>query len=376
MSTDFATITKEIAPILYEHIEMANNMGFFKYNEMPYVEELDDEASKVCKQIHDGISNYYSEEEPDKTIYDNIPTFMDFCAYAGMGAVAFWYNDNKTIKEHGIYETLTKERGIFEMDEFVFDYLGIGYGSDRQQEISHNFKCIIDSVVTKFTNLMPKDSTQSNFSTYFRLIMEASKVVYKLGMIYQMQEMGHREEECTSFNMLVNMSDRQSYIEANTSYRQRLVKRLKDMIAADMSKEEKPPKQQGKDIWVCFPRVKDISLRCDKCGSTFTRHRLQIYSNEELVAEIQSLGLDCMLHHYCSSCAKDAGYDDDDCDVFLSRFENSEPYRKAPIIISGLKALCTFLKNENCWIDVFEGENYIGKHPDIIERMIGISRYE
>lgn len=376
MNIDLATLRSKYRPILYDHIHMAYMMDFFKYDEMPYVEELEEETSKVCKQIHDGISSYYIEEEPDQTIYDNIPTFMEFCAYAGMGAVAFWYNDNNTIRKYGIYETLTKERGIVDMDEFVFDYLGIGYGSDRQQEISHNFKCIIDSVVTKFTSLMPKDSTQSNFSTYFRLIMEASKVVYKLGMIYQMQEMGHREDECISFNMLVNTSDRQSYIEAHTSYRQRLVKRLKDMIAADMSKEAKPPKQQGKDIWVCFSRD-NISLRCDKCGSTFTRHRLQICSSEKLVAEMQSLGLDCMLHHYCSSCAKAAGYGNDDCDVFLSRFENSEPYRIVPDVADfELKDLCTFLKNENCWIDVFEGENYIGKHPNIIERLIGISRNE
>ena len=377
MNIDLATLRSKIAPILYEHIDMAYKMDFFKHNEMPYVEELYYDTSKVCKQIHDGISDYYTEEEPDQTIYDNIPKFMAFCAYAGMGAVVFWYNDNNSIRKYGIYETLTKERGVFDMDEYVFDYLGIGYGSDRQQEISHNFRCLIDSVITKFMNLMPNDSTQSNFSVYFRLIMEASNVMYKLGMIYQMQAMGHREEECISMsvNMLINISERRRFVEANYSCRQLLVQRLKEMVSSDMPRETRPESEkvsyENCKIQIC---MRETTVKCDKCGNSFTTYAREFDENERHVTQMQSLGYDCMLHNYCESCAKASGYNH----AFLFRFENSEPYIKTPIdgyYINDLRILLSFLKNENR-ISKYGDKQYVGECPEIIERMIGISRYE
>lgn len=364
MNIDLATLRSKYRPILYDHIHMAYMMDFFKYDEMPYVEELEEETSKVCKQIHDGISGYYIEEDSDQTIYDNIPTFMSFCAYAGMGAVAFWYNDNNTIRKYGIYETLTKERGIVDMDEFVFDYLGIGYGSDRQQEISHNFRCLIDSVITKFMNLMPKDSSQLNFSAYFRLIMEASNVMYELGMIYQMQEMGHRESEITYLEGLLNMS-----------CRLRLVKRLKEMVSSDMPRETRPESEKMSYV-NCKIQIsmRKITVKCDKCGNSFTTYEREFDENERYVTQIQSLGYDCMLHNYCESCAKVAGYNH----TFLFRFENSEPYRKTPIdgyCINDLRILLSFLKNENR-ISKYGDKQYVGECPEVIERLIGISRNE
>ena len=65
-----------------------------------------------------------------------ISVSLQWAFYGGIGAAYHWNENWQDLQERGIFQLLTKERGVEEMDEYVVDLSGIGYDSENGKTLS------------------------------------------------------------------------------------------------------------------------------------------------------------------------------------------------------------------------------------------------
>jgi hypothetical protein len=99
-----------------------------------------------------------------------------------MGAVYHWHVDWDGLSSAGFYETLTAERGIFEMDEYVLDTIGIGNGSEEANELLQflrqlSYQC--------FDYL-----TETNTPASMDAFVSCAKAMFLFGMVFEMNRLG------------------------------------------------------------------------------------------------------------------------------------------------------------------------------------------
>ena len=142
----------------------------------PQIPEIMMPVSSVCEDI---MENLEKETDSEQQLLFTAPAW---CAYAGMGAVAKWNENWSQLRDKGILESLTAERGYYAMDEYVMDCTGIGWGSEECKRIEsafHEFTCMI--LNEAFTEKGKFDMTY-----YF----EALKAMYLYGMVLEMSRLG------------------------------------------------------------------------------------------------------------------------------------------------------------------------------------------
>lgn len=105
--------------------------------------------------------------------------------YAAMGAVRFWYDDWDRLKKTGIYESLTAPRGIEEMDEFVCDYIGWMFESEKSKEFASHIRRLGITAFVKISKQID-DDFESKMNAYINMLMG----FYYYGMIIEMNELG------------------------------------------------------------------------------------------------------------------------------------------------------------------------------------------
>ena len=141
----------------------------------PNIPEIMVQADSVCEDLFDSLKK---EIENTETFITLTPLW---CAFAGMGAVALWNENWPRLRDNGIIPLLTAERGYFAMDEFVMDYIGIGWDSEECKSVS--------GVLRAFAI---KGASESIIDGDFRIqtYCEHLKAMYYYGMVFEMSRLG------------------------------------------------------------------------------------------------------------------------------------------------------------------------------------------
>lgn len=159
-------------------LDVGRREGFIQSKDFAHIPEIVARAEEVSMKILNAITSY--AEENAGSVQDPVITSMVWAAYAGMGAVCRWHVAWHELESKGIYETLVQERGVFAMDEYVMDEIGIGYGSDEEKVITKFLFSLLD---TCFEMISADEFDIDAFICF-------SKAMYLWGMVYEMNRLG------------------------------------------------------------------------------------------------------------------------------------------------------------------------------------------
>ena len=177
--------------VFSESLDIAYQLELTRYNEPSIIPELNIEAGNVCSAIYKDVYNFFVNEEEDVSVERIHKTIGRFCLCAGMGAVEHWHIDYKSLKEKGIYTTLIEERGLDEMDEYVYDIVGLKMGSAPCKDFISKSFVLFDLVLKKsfdaIETLYPE--ARSDMSRFFPFtVMEVNKIMFKIGISIQAEK--------------------------------------------------------------------------------------------------------------------------------------------------------------------------------------------
>ena len=142
----------------------------------PNIPEISMPARSICEDLFQNLQN---ETDDIDMLFFLTPMW---CTYAGMGAVAMWDEDWPKLSKKGIIASLIEDRGYFAMDEFVYDYIGIGWDSDECNDIQKVIKEFSMSILNEATT----EDEKFDMTYYF----EALKAMYMYGMVFEMSRLG------------------------------------------------------------------------------------------------------------------------------------------------------------------------------------------
>ena len=141
----------------------------------PNIPELMVQADVVCSDLFTNLQNEI----------DNPSTFLTltpmWCAYAGMGAVAKWNDNWPDLRDNGIIPSLIEERGYFAMDEYVMDYIGVGWDSEECKRVN--------SILHAFSVMLVADTIKDKEIDMYQY-SEVLKGMYYYGIIFEMSRLG------------------------------------------------------------------------------------------------------------------------------------------------------------------------------------------
>lgn len=159
-------------------LSIGRSAGYIKSIGFSSIPEILISAESVCKKLLIAITKHQKEHPAD---VDNplALTYM-WSALAGMGAVYHWNDSWERLSLTGIYETLTAERGVFAMDEYVFDIIGIPEHSLEHRELTRFLWSLVDTCI---------DDIEDNEDLRKKLI-EHAKAMFCWGMVYEMNRLG------------------------------------------------------------------------------------------------------------------------------------------------------------------------------------------
>ena len=103
-------------------------------------------------------------------------------AYAGMGSVWLLKKDGSKLLSNGIFETLTKARGLDEMDEYVLEEIGIHFSSAKGKELA--------KFLTDFSGYCMAQTVGEKTEFTTEEILRAAKSMYIFGMVFEKDRLG------------------------------------------------------------------------------------------------------------------------------------------------------------------------------------------
>jgi len=163
--------------LLTELIENGN--GYIKVNEaIPFIPEISASLNPLIVKIMQGIKEVVPSNNTSLT--------LTWCCYSGIGATMHWHVNWKYLKSKGIFETLTKERGISEMDQYVLDFIGLTIGSEEAKKLSKHIQESARNVII----YMVKHSTDATPEVVKDVYFQACEAMYFYGMAIQMNRLG------------------------------------------------------------------------------------------------------------------------------------------------------------------------------------------
>lgn len=151
--------------------------GYIQSEGFPNIPEIMIQAEPTCAKIMESMQE---ECEKDPT-YDFAKLTFGWAAFAGMGAVYHWNLDWPALSANGIFETLTKERGFFEMDEYVLGCIGMPFGSSEARELSHYLNHL---------SFMCGFQLAALGSNGPEAVMQGAKAMFAFGMVLEMNRLG------------------------------------------------------------------------------------------------------------------------------------------------------------------------------------------
>ena len=165
-------------PLALFLLEEGRNREYIQSEGFTHIPELLVQAEQTCAKIFQGIQ----EECEDHPEYDCVRLTFVWAALAGMGAVYHWNVDFPALSANGIYETLTAERGLFAMDEYVLDTIGFPFEDDEAKELSSFLYQLSAMCIFKMVN----DGIEPGISA----VMRGAKAMYAFGMVFEMNRLG------------------------------------------------------------------------------------------------------------------------------------------------------------------------------------------
>ena len=162
-----------------ELLSMGREEGLIISDAFAHIPEIMVRADETCGKIIAGISDY-SEENPGEVSNPLVLMFV-WSALAGMGAVYHWHIDWTNLSSNGIYETLTSERGLFAMDEYVIDAIGIGFGTDEEKELTRFLWRLATHCLVRFKSV--SSPSEDSF-------LSCPKAMFLFGMSFEMNRLG------------------------------------------------------------------------------------------------------------------------------------------------------------------------------------------
>lgn len=160
----------------------ARKMNILAQNDkMPNIPEIMAEKKRTCIVL---MQELMEEGKKDKNALKPI-TWFTWSMYAGMGAVYHWHTDWDALKAKGIPETLLEPRGVFAMDEYVMDAIGIGFDSAEHKEIHPKLVALTMMMASEKLNPSESEITHDD-------ILEFMQAMYIFGMVFEMERLGMR----------------------------------------------------------------------------------------------------------------------------------------------------------------------------------------
>ena len=161
---------------------LKNGKDYFKDSEsISIIPEISSQLNPLVMKIIQGIN--------ERLPTNNTTMILTWCCLSGIGATMHWHNNREQLKVNGIYETLTKERGLSEMDEYVLDFIGLPFYSDDAKNLIHHIQKSSRYVII----LMIKHSTEVNPRVEKDVYYHACEAMYFYGMAIQMNRLGMQD---------------------------------------------------------------------------------------------------------------------------------------------------------------------------------------
>ena len=165
--------------VLKELIKDSNNY-VENVDNLPFISEITSNIRPLIINIIKGIR----ELEPE----NNISLILGWCFYAGLGATMLWNINWSQLNKKGVYNALTEERGIFEMDEYVLDLIGLPFESKEAQKLTEH----LQESSMKAIVLMAKFSIDKSQDVVSNVFLETCEAMYWYGMVIQMNRIGYK----------------------------------------------------------------------------------------------------------------------------------------------------------------------------------------
>lgn len=163
-------------------VNKAREMKILAPNDkMPNIPEIMAEKKRTCSIILEELIELGKKEVSAR----NPITWFMWAMYAGMGAVYHWNINWNDLKAKGIPETLLEPRGVFEMDEYVMDIIGIGFNSEEYKELNPKLMALAMMMSSEKLNPSKNDITRDD-------ILEFMQAMYIFGMVFEMERLGMR----------------------------------------------------------------------------------------------------------------------------------------------------------------------------------------
>ncbi|SCZ80435.1 hypothetical protein [Acidaminobacter hydrogenoformans] len=163
--------------LLTELLEGAN--GYIRNDEpIQFIPEISTQLEPLIKNIMRSIQEIVPS--------NNTTLTLSWCCYSGIGATMHWHINWNQLKSRGIFETLTKERGISEMDQYVLDFIGLPFKSDEAKDLKYHIQESSRNAIIH----MAKHSIDSSPDVVMDAYFQACEAMYFFGMAIQMNRLG------------------------------------------------------------------------------------------------------------------------------------------------------------------------------------------
>ncbi len=146
--------------------------------EMIYIYDVLNASSTFSREMFRKMSEY--GEEHNYTMRLIVLNTLCFCAYTGIGAVLLWKENGEKLPYGNIVEMLCEPRGLYYMDEYVHDMLGMPFESEEAKDfVAHIYES---------RNILADILEHKGFEPI--IMNEAFKAMYDYGMIWAMDYLG------------------------------------------------------------------------------------------------------------------------------------------------------------------------------------------
>jgi len=164
--------------IVAKLLEVGRDSGHITSTGMPFIPELMAMSVETCLKLIQEIREY-GKTHPNADI---LKLSFAWAAYAGMGAVYHWHTDWSELSQKGVFETLTEERGVFAMDEYVLDTIGIPHEDVSGEAVMHFVMELATKSIDSLQELVDKLTLDT--------IIEGAKAMFFYGMVFEMNRLG------------------------------------------------------------------------------------------------------------------------------------------------------------------------------------------
>ena len=145
-------------------------------DQFPHIPELLVESKNVCTKVALELVKIQDGNNPRG--------WFTWGALAGIGAVYHWDKDWNGLKAKGIAETLLEPKGVANMDDYVFDCIGIGLDTEGSKVFQKQLAKLIDWTKNRYLQYDDSNMIDVAFN-----IMQA---MYIFGMVWEMDKLGMR----------------------------------------------------------------------------------------------------------------------------------------------------------------------------------------